>query len=154
MNYILIKTKKEKGYALLFTLVIVMAISLITAGLSSTITKQLNLSLLTKYSQVAFSQADIASECGLYIEVKNNVTQEYINGGPTFNCGGASLIFKQLSSSNSYTLIKDSWSDYNTPCFSINVKKELGATTIKANGYSICNTDNPKSVERTIQVKY
>lgn len=144
-----IKSNKNKGYAILFTVVIVSIISMITVGLSNSIYKQMIISSVAKDSTVAFYQADIASECALYAESMNYVLS------PTWNCGGKNMLFSQ-SGSNYYFLPENQTS--SNECFNIFVEKQdLGGvieTTIEAKGYNICKIDNLRTVERAIMIKY
>ncbi len=153
MKNIFIKIKNQKGYALLFTMIVVTSISLITAGLSSAITKQLTLSLLAKHSQVAFSQADTGAECGLYADRKLSPGFDF-NDVVSFDCGGVGLIGQ--GNSVKYILSPDMWESIDTPCFKIEVEKDIinSTTTLISKGYNICNTSNSSSVERAIEINY
>jgi len=152
------KKNNQEGYAILFTVVIVSAISVITAGLSNTAYKQLILSSLAKDSQAAFYQADTASDCALYADrvlgatLPPNITTVVTD----LTCGG------QLSSSaingSGYT-ISPKTIDSN-PCFRITVTRDtsvaypLTRTTISSKGYNICNTSNLRTVEREVLVNF
>lgn len=172
------KNKNQKGYAILFTVVIVSAISVITAGLSNAAYKQLILSSLAKDSQTAFYEADTASDCALYADqVEYN---GFLLGDPitnpsifydlnnTWNCGGTDLTITATGGDlkNGYILNPPlNVQNSNDPCFRIQVDKEtvtdpddptgtIVNTTVSAKGYNICNTNNSKTVEREIQIKY
>ncbi len=163
------KNKKQKGYAILFTVIIVSAISVITAGLSNAAYKQLILSSLAKDSQTAFYQADTASDCVLYLDqveyskyiaipmVVPNAFQQ-----PTWTCGGLVLKIDALNSGvpGGYEL-KPPDEGANTPCFRVAVTKTANIsdptatdTSISAKGYNICNTSSIRTVEREIQIDY
>lgn len=154
------KIKKQNGYAILFTVVIVSAISVITAGLSNTAYKQLILSSLAKDSQSAFYQADTAEECALYADRIN--PSNIINLGGVWTCGGASLDVAG-SMTAGYTILPISAILNSTaPCFRIDVTKTnrtVGPDTfidtkISSKGYNICNTSNLRTVEREVIVKF
>lgn len=168
MKNLLTKNKRQKGYAILFTVVIVSALSIITAGLTNTAYKQLVLSSLAKDSQSAFYQADTAGDCALYAdqveyEGKYKATPtrlpsifDSIPG--TFTCGGLSLVITALSGNlnNGYSLMPQN-ENADAPCSRINVTKTIDAggakiTTISAKGYNICNTNNLRTVEREILI--
>ena len=173
------KNKNQKGYAILFTVVIVSAISVITAGLSNAAYKQLILSSLAKDSQTAFYEADTASDCALYVDqveynrflLKDPTTNPSIfyNLGDSWNCGDVNLEITDPDDNlgNGYSLNPPSdVQNSNEPCFRIQVDKETETdpddpggdpiinTTISAKGYNICNKNNSKTVEREIQIKY
>jgi len=160
MKNIFIKNKNQKGYAILFTVVIVSAISVITAGISNAAYKQLILSSLAKDSQSAFYQADTAGDCALYADrVEAVKTPPNIFTTRTFTCGGASLIVGNIST-NGYTIYPTSTvSSSLAPCFRIDVIKDITTppiikTTIQAKGYNICNKTNLRTVEREIEINY
>ncbi len=60
------KKQNKKGFALLFTVLIVSLILSIAIGIANLTLKQAMLSNLVKDSQAAFYQADSAVECGIY----------------------------------------------------------------------------------------
>jgi len=156
-------TKNQKGYAILFTIVIVSAISVITAGLANTAYKQLVLSSLAKDSQSAFYQADTASDCALYADMVK--VQEpgstFLSVSP-WTCGGYTLKVNPVAGDplGSYSLNpSDEYSP--NPCFRITVTKKINSddstvtdTKISAKGYNICNMTNTRTVEREIQINY
>lgn len=154
------KIKNQKGYAILFTVIIVSAISVITAGLTNTAYKQLVLSSLAKDSQSAFYQADTAADCALYADrVEAFKTPPNIFTVGTWTCGEVDLIVTDLGS-GSYTLYPTSAiSSSLNPCFRIDVTKDNSAspiirTSISAKGYNICNVNNLRTVEREIKIDY
>jgi hypothetical protein len=157
--------KNQKGYAILFTLVIVSAVSVITAGLTNTIYKQMILSSLTKDSQAAFYQADTASDCALYadmIEYKKSLSKEpSIFDNTTWSCGGLILTIVPVNGGilNGYDLNPpDEDESSSDPCFRISVNREQVGTKIKstvtAKGYNICDKTNLRTVERAIEIVY
>ena len=152
------KKNNQKGYAILFTVVIVSAISVITAGLSNTAYKQLILSSLAKDSQAAFYQADTASDCALYADrVLGSTNPPNITTVATpWTCGGQSSI--SAINGTGYT-INPVTVDSN-PCFRITVTRDtvvvapLTRTIISAKGYNICDTNNLRTVEREVLVNF
>lgn len=166
-----IKNKNKKGFAMLFTIVIVSAISVITAGLTNAIYKQTVLSSLAKDSQIAFYEADTASDCALYAEFVVNHTKPelFINSGPglPWSCAGNDLIIKaKKNDPNGNYDITPTPDVINEggPCFKIEVTKKDGGlneegnhvteVVIKARGYNLCDPSNPRTVEREIEADY
>lgn len=160
------KIKNENGYAILFTVIIVSAISVITAGISNAIYKQLVLSSLAKDSQTAFYQADTASDCALLFDMEV-LEKDYVDY-PSFSvaepflwsCGGEGVEVLVTPGPTSYTIApKPENEDSNVPCYRIETTKDWSIpedpeTTILANGYNICNKDNIRTVERQIKIVY
>ena len=161
------KNKKQKGYAILFTIVIVSAISVITAGLSNAAYKQLILSSLAKDSQAAFYQADTASDCALYADRVVAIEHpELILNNSDWSCGdtsGANNLKFTNGTSGGFSIDPKSPADGgSTPCFRIEVAKTttgvspnaITTTKISAKGYNICDKTNLRTVEREIQTSY
>jgi hypothetical protein len=155
------KYKYQKGYAILFAVVIISAISVIISGLTSSTYKQLTLSSLAKSSQIAFYQADTALDCAFYADIIDSDEILATPNDGTWSCGNLNLkvvIIGDLL--KSYTLSPlDELSQSNTdPCFSISFDKSMSGpnlkTKIKAKGYNICNKENSRAVEREIEVNY
>lgn len=157
MKKLFLKTKNQKGYALLFTVLIISSISVVAAGLINAVYKQLILSLLAKDSSSAFYQADTAVDCAMYADLYAS-THGWLEGD-TLNCGGFDLnIIKH--DDGSYDLLPPDEKS-NEPCFRINVSKNsnsdidgFNTESIKAKGYNICNMTNSKTVEREIVVNF
>lgn len=160
-----LKLNKEKGYAILFTVVVVSIISLITIGLSNTLYRQMILSSVAKDSTTAFYQADIASECALYFDNDTPDIREVAQGTP-YSCSGHNLSFGINTTSgyasgyaiDGYTLNPSGEENSSNRCFRILIKKsEVGSTivtNIDASGYNICDKSNLRTVERSLKVTY
>lgn len=148
--------KNEKGYAILFTVIIVSAISVVAAGISNSIYKQIVLSSLAKDSQVAFYQADTASDCALLFDMEITSTTEFLdNHSMTWQCGGFNMNITKVGLGGSYKIMPDNVDeDKNVPCYRVEVIKNSESTTILANGYNICNKNNIRTVERQIKIEY
>jgi hypothetical protein len=154
----LFKTK-QKGYAILFTMVIVGIISTIALGLASISYKQLVLSSVAKDSQVSFYQADMASECALYVENKMGRVESLLElSGDSFYCGidsESNQIFLKASQIDSLPKYQINFigNKINLPCFKIEIDKSSGTgITIRSKGYNICYENNLRTVEREIQI--
>lgn len=150
---------KQKGYALLFSILIISAISVITAGLINTIYKQLILSLLSKDSSTAFYQADNAMDCAMHADLYVLPKTNFLNSGE-FSCGGFDMKVVP-GDSNSYDLLPQD-EQSTDPCFRIHVSKSESNTVpgeyitnqISARGYNICDMSNQRTVEREILIEF
>ncbi|MEK7586019.1 MAG: hypothetical protein AAB477_02175 [Patescibacteria group bacterium] len=147
------KQINNRGYAILFAVVIVSVISLISVGLSNTTYKQLVLSSLANDSQSSYFQSDMATECALYAE---NIVGMVALPSP-WNCGinssGSSYSLTKTFDSIKYTLASSSGP--TIPCFEFDVQDVTGppvSAIIKARGYNICNKTSSKAVEREIRI--
>lgn len=146
---------RQKGYAILYTVVIISIIMTISMGLSNAVNKQLILSSVARDSQSAFYQADTAVECALSIQFKHT---GYVDGD-TFNCGlkpdGSDATLTALLVSANIFKIKPDIS--SGPCFEIYVDESNNTPDnriIKASGYNECNPASPRRVERSFEVRY
>jgi len=155
------KEKNQKGYAILFTIVIVSAVSVITAGLTNAVYKQLVLSSLAKDSQSAFYQADTAGDCALYADRVEGAKPipNLITAGGIFSCGGLELTV--VPTGPNYIILPSlAVQASSDPCFRIDVIKDTTTTpgtiktTIEAKGYNFCDITNPRTVEREIKIDY
>lgn len=159
-NFNLNSSRTNGGYAILFAVIMVSIIAMISVGLVNTTYKHLILSSLASDSEVAFYQSDIASECALYADVILNIT----NGKKqNFNCGKDAsdilLSFKVAkdSSNNNIFNVTPTNSKTNSPCFNFDIIKTVAPpvhTTIFARGYNLCDSNNIRTVERSIKVDY
>ncbi len=159
------KISRQEGYALMFTVILVSIISLISIGLSNTTYKQMILSSGANDSELAFYESDVAMECALYLDNKTSVLTNNIL---SYTCGidekGNPYLMNISSVKVSKNLTKynlnpsSSISNSTDSCFRIEIDKDnlsdTTTTTIKANGYNICDTSNRRAVERTIEVTY
>ena len=154
----IIKFKKEnKGYAILFTVVVVGIISAITIGLTNAAYKQMMLSSVARDSTSAFYQADISTECAMYadnIDVLSNVDSVSV----PFKCGGTIMDYNHTVDTTLYQLTPHNQSSITGKCFLADVNKnevgDLIKTKVEAYGYNICNKNNFRTVERKIEVNY
>lgn len=148
-------SKYSKGYAVLFTLVVISIISMISMGLANTALKQIVLSGVARDSTVAFYEADLGGECTLYGD-NNSDTIFPTNVGSSLNwdCAGHSL--RIVKTNTGYTI--DPVTVDNNKCFRATITKaNVGAyveTTADIRGYNICDTSNIRTVERAIRIKY
>lgn len=155
MNY---HTHNQKGFAMLFTVLVMSLILSIAVGISNTTFKQTILSSLAKDSQAAFYQADSAMECALYYDI----TKEYfgldlpLDQIPlTLPCGDLTMTFDAASSSQNYLTYTQVVTDPSKGCFNMVFDKATNpvVSIVQAKGYSVCQ-DTPRKVERVLEVRY
>jgi len=160
--------KGQGGYAMLFTVIIVSAITVITAGLSNIVYKQLTLSSLAKDSQIATVWADTANECSIFFE--QVVAKRYLAEGDhsTWNCGGINFniggnwedLTLEVYEGGNYSYELTPKEEGLDPCFSFkvdssrNVSSDPKNVTITSSGYNICNKNKIRTVERSYRINY
>lgn len=158
MRKYFLKNKKQSGYALLFAILIISAISVVTAGLINTVYKQLVLSLLAKDSSLAFYQADTAVDCAMYADL---YAPAIANDEEILKCGGFELkVDKKNDGSGSYDLLPPNGNS-KEPCFRISINRtadvmpgSFKTKNIQARGYNVCDMSSPRVVEREIVVDF
>ncbi len=154
------KYNKKRGYAILFTLVIISIITTITIGVANSVYKQLILSSLAHDSQVAFYAADTAAECALY------AAEGYPPPGtglpillavnPPWNCGvddnGNSFVVSVTQDSSGIYHLKPI--NPTGSCFDVSIDKNAFMTSIIVKGYNTCDSTSTRQVERGILIEY
>lgn len=152
-------TKKQNGFAMLYTVVIISLILTISLSISNVSYKQTILSSLAKDSQIAFYQADAGAECGLYYDIVLNQFPRgtAVGGAPaTITCGTTMLDLVPSESDTNYFVYRSlSVITTGTPCFTVVFDKVTDATktTIDARGNNRCDA-GPRQVERAVRVQY
>ncbi len=157
----------QKGYLLLFAVVVSSIVLAIGLGIFNIVNKSLILSSTGRSSQIAFYVADTGVECALYWDRKHE--------------GFSTTVFATSSDSNPPTsgvvcndedIANEPWtiSDQtgsaakttfnltlnNGTCATIVISKEDSGikTKIESSGFNTCNLSNPRRIERAIRVTY
>lgn len=156
----------QKGFAMLFTVLIVSLILSIAIGISNLTLRQTILSSLAKDSGIAFYQADAAVECGMFQDTEGNFplgttagTDPLTDAKSSFDCGGIPMSLDTSASATDYIkYVPTDLLSTNKPCFSILFDKTTaaipgGKSAVRGAGYSTC-TQGPRQVERLLQVTY
>jgi Tfp pilus assembly protein PilX len=145
-------TKKQSGFALLFTVLVITLILTITVGISSTTFKQGILSGLARDSQTALYQADRLLECALLYHTK---TDGGMYDNTTFSCGGIVYTTATGGSTLYYT---QNQTRTMSPCAVLRVIPKTATAlnntaSLQVSGYNICQA-HPRQVERTLSVTF
>lgn len=160
---------KQQGFAMLFTVLVISIILAIAIGVSSASYKQGILSGLVADSQIAFYQADSASECAL--AARNSIGTADENGVEYVpHCLGLDTDGNPVAKTFTQTNIADSaianyrvyeqdsvLSAGTAPCFVMAFDDTFIESTqrsITGYGYNICATGNPRRLERAVQLYY
>jgi len=162
--------QQKKGFAMLFTVLVVSLMLAIGLGISDLTYKQTVLSSLARDSQAAFYQADSGVECGLYYtqngpgggDFSPQLLATPINPGDssapgTLQCGNntVSLVGNQSSTGLFvYQEVAADGSSLNTaPCYSITIDMvtDPNKTSISSRGFSTC-VNTARQVERGLEV--
>lgn len=153
------KYTPQSAFALLFTVLVIGLILSIGIGISNVTLKQSILSALAKDSQIAFYEADSAIECGLLYDFSNAFPRGTVYTaliGSSITCGDRTLSFDVSLSNNNYLVFSYTPPSLSLPCNTILFDKRSVPTggIVQGFGYNICDKDNPRNVQRALQVTY
>ncbi len=145
---------QQKGFVILFAILISVIILLLGMGIFSVATKESILSSSAREAQYAFAAADTGSECALHAEYRGFFTTPAPQNN--FVCANESVSWDTTSSTiDEYIEI-----DGTTTCAHVTIVTNVNSTrTIKSQGYNLCNGDqpqtgNPRLVERDLEITY
>ncbi len=162
-----LKNKKEKGFVVLFTVLIASIILAIAIGTSGIAYKELVLSSAARESHYSFFAADTGAECALYWDITQNAFDTTQSPPPTF-CDNIPLNLA-INVNNDYVFSLPLAND--TSCAVVTVNKDEpdpqgGSDTytqIRSLGYNascltVANLQSSsaysKIVERAIEINY
>lgn len=149
--------QKTKGFAMLFTVLIISIIMSIAIGISNVTFKQNLLTSIAKDSLVAFYAADAGVECGLYYDFTIGSFPKDLpvaNAPATIACGSNTLSKDMALSSLNYIVYRENVADASKPCRNIVFNKtDPVKSAVQSRGYSVC-TSSPRQVERALEVRY
>lgn len=145
----------NKGYAILFAVVVVSIISILSFGLSNTTYKQLILSSLSSDSQISYLQSDMATECGIYADNIVGLGSLPASWSCGIDSNGTIRTFSIFDNGVKFVATPNTLGTKD-PCFEFDIDKTTtpGTTVIKARGYNSCDKSNSKTVEREVEVTY
>lgn len=171
--------KKQKGFTLLFAILVSTLVISIGASMISIALRQTVLSGTSRESQYAFYAADTAMECAYYWDtvgsnelenpifpVSGNLDSTNVNNSEIKCSGYEFLNSGEITTDSGVTnfklQIKDigtSQKSLKTYCAEVTVIKEpestgLTKTRIESKGYNTCDTNNIKRVERGLIQEY
>lgn len=163
------KINKQKGIAMLYTIIIISVVITVTLGAMSFVIKEKTLSSVAKNSLDARASADVGLECMLYLD---KAPSKFLDpnlpaymGTFTQLCGrdasGNSISYDVIALSGSpsgYVYYLGTTSGVTGPCFEAYLYRDISVTPnttkIEIQGYNICDTTNPRSVQRGIIAEY
>jgi Tfp pilus assembly protein PilX len=148
------KYPKQKGFVILFTILISVIILMIGLGIFSIATRETVLSGTAREAQFAFYAADAGVECALYAETLD-VFNSSGNGGQ-FPCGAISVTAVGPNTFTFDVLIDT----VNKTCAHVTVIDGGNSRRVVSQGYNICDAlgkpakTNPLLVERDLDTTY
>jgi Tfp pilus assembly protein PilX len=150
------KIKKNRGFVLLFAMVLSSIILAVALGVTNIALKEVNFSTSGKDANDAFFAADTGVECALFYDKNLSVTDPFPTPPTSVTCADNPVIF---TNTNPWSFIVSGLGSSGNSCAVVNITKDV-LTTIISKGYNVANTgDNnceptSKSVERELDVNY
>lgn len=154
--------KNQKGFVILFTIIIATIILMIGLGIFSVATRQTVLSGTAREAQYAFYAADAGVECALFADGLLTGAITYTNTSDPFDCGASILSVDGDGVSDPYTFDVDISNDpADRSCAHVTVFVVPGQRKrVIAQGYNMCttallpDTKNPLLTERVLNTTY
>lgn len=151
----------KKGYAVIFSVVVISVVVIVTLAISALVQKGLELSSIGQQSMEAFFAADAGIECALYWDIgqrKDDMFGFYGSGAPKpIRCGSTlqSVTPTPIGGDNSHLRFSTRISTGDVErCVDVDIKFTTPDTVVKANGYNNCDPSDPNRVERGLEVRY
>ncbi len=165
--------KKQKGFTVLFSVIVSAIVLAIGISIANITLKQIIISSAGRESQIAFYAADSGAECAMYYDLKNtdifnlisapssdsiscfnNTAEDSIDFDRPIDGSAATttftIYFKDLTSGNQTQL-----------CAKVSVGKHdfnsdgiADKTIIESRGYNVCDSGNPRQLERGLEITY
>lgn len=149
--------KNNKGFVMLFAVMISSMILAIALGVAGVALKEINFSTQAKNTNEAFFAADAGIECALFND--KSTLNKFPLGGPAtiITCSNTSVI--PIFSANIYNFTISGLGNSGESCAKVTVDKTLSpAVTVVSKGYDVggvsCFSSNPNRVERELKVTF
>jgi hypothetical protein len=150
----------RRGFTLLIAIILSTVTLTVGLALLDIAYKHIVLATTAKASEVAFYNADSALECALYYDQQQNFF-DYSSGLPA---PGTGILCNSLQVTNYNRDVSSSIvhiTSFTVPCAGGGVsatstiyKYQTGASTLYANGFNTCNSNDPGRIERGLKAQY
>jgi len=149
------KYQQNKGFAILFAVVISSVILAVTLGVADVSLKEIKFSTEAKDTNDAFFAADTGAECALYYD-RTALIDNAFTGTATMTCNGLNITLS--GSFPFWSFILSGLGSEGQGCARVTVDKtNLPITTITSKGYnnggSLC-IKKTNTVERELELNY
>lgn len=171
--------QKDRGFTLLFAVLVSVLILAVGASIISIALKQVILSGAGRESQYAFYAANTGIECALFWDIQGNGgTNVYIENDTQsspddyttsgIDCAGgiSDILSNGVDSTEGETTFRVNFTevldgDAIEYCADVTVNKDESGgspnrivTTIESRGYNTCDENNPRRIERGLELTY
>jgi len=175
------KQKNKKGFTLLFAVLVSTLVLSVGASIISMALKQIILSGISRDSQFAFYAANTGIECAIYSDLNSGITFATSSSSNTsdpdsVDCANQTDVEVNVTSDDGDSAVSEftlNFSDVGDNdqvdgvnleyCVTVSVTKyqqdTVGgqiriATNILSRGYNTCDTNNPRRIERGLEMSY
>jgi len=151
------KIKKNRGFVLLFVVMLSSIILAIALGVADISLKEIKFGTSAKDTNEAFFAADTGAECTLYYDRSAPENNAFI-GTASMNCAGSNITLN--GSDPSWNFVVSGLGSEGKGCAEVAVdKSDSGSicnspTCIVSKGYNDCNIPNSGRVERQLELSY
>lgn len=147
----------HRGFTLLTAVVLSSVILTVALALLDVTYKQVLLTSTARQSQYAFYAADSVLECVLYYDQQFDAFNTNLQGYTSISCDGVTIPFTSSGSGPKTTDITVTCGTPGTVRASVNITKgnpTAPASRIYVSGYSACDPNHPRRVERGVKMTY
>ncbi len=150
------KIKKNKGFVILFVVMISSIILAITISVANISFKEIKFSTSAKDTNDAFFAADTGAECALFYDKLSE--NKFPTEGPAQIITCANISITPTFSAGVYNFIIANLGSTGQSCVKVTVDKSVSPTVIISKGYNVgdasCNSSSSSRVERQLELSY
>ena len=148
--------KKNKGFVLLFVIVISSIILAITLSIANISLREIKFGTSARDTNNAFFAADVGSECALFND--KSTQNKFPLAGPAVAITCANVSIMPTFSSGVYGFTVVNLGSTGQSCAKVTVDKSVSPVSIISKGYNIgdasCNSSSSSRVERQLELSY
>ncbi|MEK7459492.1 MAG: hypothetical protein AAB636_00300 [Patescibacteria group bacterium] len=151
--------KKNNGFVILFSIILVSIILSIALGVGSIALQEVNFSTSSKNSNEAFFAADLGVECALFNDSQDKFLIDGSSVGKKISCAGNDDITIEYLGSSSYKfVIPNLGNSSKKNCVKVQISKGASLTSISSKGYNTgddnCESLSIRRTEQALKVEY
>jgi hypothetical protein len=167
LNFKFQKRNKNKGFTVLFAVIVSALVLAIGISIANITLKQIIISSSGRESQIAFYAADSGAECVMYYDLNEQAFATSSDSEDVFllgeiNCFGTPATIDHIEDARSATsTVELKYGIGNNFCAVVEIGKHdtnadgySDKTIIQSRGYNTCDKDNPRRLERGLEIKY
>jgi hypothetical protein len=147
--------KKNRGFVILFAVILSTIILSITLGVTNIALKEIKFGTSAKDTNNAFFAADTGAECALLND--KSTGSAFVSSSPTITCNNSSILVTENPTSV-WNFTISGLGDGGQGCAKVIVDKSTSLISIISKGYNVgdvsCNSTNTGRVERELKVAY